>query len=141
MRKPVTDWNKFREGFVRETLRRASFRWPPRGEAVRLARTTRKPNPATGKLCWHVRCAICGKEMLEREGRVDHVEPVVPVSSMQQSPGNQGTGGSSLNLGSYVLRMFPEVSGFQVVCSECHDIKTRSENDARRISRKAGGKG
>jgi hypothetical protein len=139
MKKPITDWNKFRDQFVRETLRRASFRWPPRSEAIKKARTERKTNPATGKLNWHVKCANCHEEVLEKEGRVDHVEPVVPVNKhnlqdMRKTLSDPKYTG--LDLGSYVSRMFPEAGGFQMLCTHCHHDKTARESFQRAEQRK-----
>ena|ERR1700678_1954811 len=144
--KEIKDWDKFRDQFVRETLRRASFRWPARSMALRASRTVRKPNPLTGKMCWWVLCNHCKSVILEREGRVDHVEPVIPV--IGDLPGmRQAAAHSSLAVGSFVLRMFPESTGFQILCGECHARKTAYENRERRESRKlsrereGGGKG
>ena len=123
-KKPITDWDKFRVQFVREALRKASFRWPPRAQAIKAARVQQQINPLTGRICWYVRCAYCTMLMLEREGKVDHVSPFIPVEST----------GEDLN--QHANRMFPTVEGFQVLCKPCHDTKTKGENDARREYRK-----
>ncbi len=135
-RKPIKDINKFREQFVRWTLRRASLRWPPRAEARRNARTGQKINPNTGRLCWHSRCAICSKEYPDKDMELDHVEPVVEpdMREVQQSDVPGGTN-SSYRIGSLVLRMFPEASGLQVLCTDCHSDKTRGENERRKLTR------
>jgi len=120
IKKEITDWDKFRDQFVRWTLRRASFRWPPRGMALKAARVDRGL----------YKCAICNNIYNNREVRVDHVDPVVPVQPMSKESGDR------VDVVGYVLRMFPEVTGFQVLCSNCHDTKTKRENDARRQNRK-----
>jgi 5-methylcytosine-specific restriction endonuclease McrA len=127
MKKPITDWDKFRDQFVRETLRRASFRWPPRSEAMRKARVAR------GLYL----CDACGEKFKTKEVRLDHIKPVVPLPSELQgvreaAPDRPG----ALALGSYVLRMFPESSGFAVLCKGCHDLKTGYERKARNEFRK-----
>ena len=132
MKKPITDWNKFRDQFVRETLRKASFRWPPRTTAIRNARVDRRSNPATGKDCWHVKCALCYNVVMEREARLDHIYPVVPLPGVQE----EGTASSKLNVGDYVLRMFPEAAGFQVLCHSCHSAKTKEETGLRAEARR-----
>lgn len=116
MKKPITDWNKFRDQFVRWTLRRASFRWPPRGEAMKQARVERGL----------YQCALCPGRFKTKEVKLDHINPVVPIVREAVS-----TGGGSLDLGSYVHRMFPEASGFQVLCEGCHLDKTARECEAR----------
>lgn len=119
-KKPITDWDKFREQFVRWTLRRASFRWPPRGEALKAARVERGL----------YRCASCSKIYGNKEVKVDHIEPVVPVQCLSE----RAT--ASETVGRYVLRMFPELAGLQVLCTTCHALKTKGENDARREAKK-----
>lgn len=135
MKKPITDWDKYRIQFVREALRKASFRWPPRGMAIKAARTRQLINPSTGRLCWHVGCAKCNKEILEKEGQLDHIEPAIPVlSSMRGALSNIQD--SAFSLGSLVYRMYPEARGFQVLCAECHAVKTKGENNARREAKR-----
>lgn len=133
-KKPITDWNVYRFQFVRERLRKASFMWPPRGQAIRAARTAQKVNPATGRLCWFVRCAGCQMEFLEKEIKLDHINPVINprVRSVRDNPQLKYT---PAYLGTYVLRMLPTADGFQCLCKSCHDRKTKGENDARRKAR------
>jgi len=117
--KPIKDLDKFREQFVRWTLRRASFRWPPRGEALKAARVDRGI----------YQCNLCKGKFKNKEIKVDHVEPVVPVfvrGAVLKVP----------SLEQYVSRMFPEVAGFQVLCKTCHDSKTKRENEERRANKK-----
>src|ERR1700677_279103 len=119
MKKPIKDLDKFREQFVRWTLRRASFRWPPRGEALKAARIERGL----------YQCNLCKGRFKNKEVKVDHVDPVVPIlsnSCRNVSPSTE----------QFVQRMFPAGEGFQVLCKPCHDNKTRSENEQRRESRK-----
>jgi len=140
MKKPISDWDAYRYSFVKQTLRRSSFRWPPRGEALRAARTSQKPNPVTGRLCWHVSCAGCKQEILEKEAQLDHVEPVIDIlPSVRNVPFNKEK--SEVYLGTLVLKMFPVARGFQVLCETCHKTKTRGENHARLIAKKSGSKG
>lgn len=120
--KPVKDWNKFREQFVRWTLRRASFRWPPRGEALKSARVERG----------QYRCAGCRGIFKNKEVKLDHIEPVVEILSSVR-PSNGET--RPIDLASFVRRLFVEASGFQVLCGECHARKTADENTQRKVAR------
>lgn len=143
---PITDWDAFRLKFVKYTLRRASFSWPPRGQALRAARTTQKINPATGRLCWHVACASCKSEMLEKEGRLDHDKPVVSLKEEEMYGVSIDSSTRAIfYLGTYLFRMFPEANGFKVLCEQCHTTKTKGENSARRANRsgirESGGEG
>ena len=125
MKKPIINLDKFREQFVRWTLRKASFRWPPRGEAMKAARVGR------GLYL----CAICKQTFKNKEVKLDHIEPVVPLCSMRA-----GVEGDvidpTFNVHSFVLRLFCEAGGFQVLCTSCHDVKTKGENDVRRESKR-----
>lgn len=139
MRKPIKDLDKFREQFVRQSLRRDSFRWPPRREAMLAARTERRVNPKTGKLCWHVRCALCQREMLEKEGRLDHVKPagslyesVVAADDDVYMSGLRNESRAAYYMGSFLQRLLCSVEGFQVLCTICHDQKSARERVARK---------
>jgi hypothetical protein len=55
---------------------------------------------------------------------VDHIEPVVDPTS-----GFQGWD-------IYITRMFPEASGWQVLCDPCHDNKTKTESEIRKQRKK-----
>lgn len=100
------------------TLRKASYRWPPRYEAVKLARV--------GKGVYQCRGG-CKKQLKTGEFKVDHINPVV----------NPRLGFTTWD--EYIRRMFCKARGYQVLCKECHDEKTKKENEIRRKvrSRKA----
>ena len=123
MKKPIEDLDKFREQFVRWTLRHASFRWPPRGEAMKLARVDRGLYT----------CASCKGSFKNKEVRLDHIQPVVPTMP-QIDPSGRAIPQS---IGEYVLRMFPPKEGLQVLCSNCHATKTKLENEQRAEGRRA----
>lgn len=113
--------------------------WPPRNMAKNAARTERKVNPATERLCWFVKCAICSIEVIEKEAQLDHINPAVPLqdsymSSVRDRESCSGT--ADQYLGSYMRRMLPEAEGFQVLCRDCHRSKTNEENKVRREYKK-----
>lgn len=129
--KKVLSVDELREKFVREALRKASFRWPPRAEALRNSRVSRKINPATGRLCWYVMCAGCHKYMLEREGELDHVIEAGSIK-VKDIPGMRDNyDARALPIGEFVLRLLCEAGGFQVLCHECHSAKTATTRLAR----------
>jgi hypothetical protein len=102
-------------GFIIATLRRASYRWQPRNEAMKRARIKRG---------WY-KCEMCGKDIRKKEMALDHKLPIVPVTGWDNYDG-------------FIERLFCNVDGFQVICKEtCHHIKTQSENALRRLHKKA----
>lgn len=112
--------DKAATAWIKRKLRRVSLEWPPRTEAKKAARTERRENPKTGRLRWHVECAICGADFPEAEAKMDHINPVVSVE--------KGFTGWQ----AYVLRLFAPIGNWQVLCATCHDGKTKNEGERRR---------
>lgn len=101
--------------WIRSTLRRASMRWKPISEAKIKARRP-KPKSAEGRHKYEYKCANCKKYYPEKIGKkkmieADHIEEVGSLRCAEDLPG-------------FVTRLFCEVDGFQILCVECHDIKT-----------------
>ena len=95
--------------FVVGVLRRASFKWHARTEAMQNARVARG----------QYRCAICGEIFKAKEVDLDHVEPVVDPK----------TGWT--NYDDFIERLFCEADKFQVICNgpgSCHETKTYTED-------------
>lgn len=109
--------------FAVQALRRASLRWRPRNEARILARTERKINDATGRLAWHSKCKTCGLEKPDGQMELDHLVPVI---------GKEGF----TNFDNYIDRLYCEVNNFQILCTNCHDIKSLAEGQIRKKKRK-----
>lgn len=108
------DYNKALKKFLVPTLRRASYRWPGRSEALKLARISRGL----------YKCAICSLYFHNKEIQVDHKEPIIPLD---------GVGFTTWD--NYVKRLLCNVSGFQILCLSCHEVKTTIENNMRLLSR------
>jgi len=91
-------------------LRRLSYQWSPRKEAIKKARVDR------GKY----RCAICQGEMFgPKDIQLDHIQPVIdPHNGFE-------------NWDTYINRLFCEEDGFQVCCKTCHKYKSMMENQIR----------
>lgn len=102
--------DKYRHQFVKNTLRRASFRWPWRNIPVIKARISRGI----------YECSACRRNVANKDKRLDHILPVV----------SEGLG--FIGWDSYVERLLCKASGFQVLCGECHRIKTERENEQRK---------
>ena len=111
-RKPIT-----RKAFVISVIRRATFKWPPRGEAIEKARISRGL----------YRCASCQGEFKNGEYQVDHKVPIVSVKD------------GWTNMDDFINRALPDVDGWQILCITCHNIKTSIEDglrDKNRLKRK-----
>lgn len=87
-------------------LRSASLQWPPKNWAKALARVER------GKY----KCASCEGIFGNKEVVLDHIEPVIDPEV------------GFVDWNSYIERLFCQKEGFQVLCQECHDIKTELED-------------
>lgn len=102
-------------------LRRISYQWPPRKEAIKKGRVER------GKY----RCNICEGIFGPKEIQLDHIIPVI-----DEEDGFQ-------NWDTYLDRLFCDSEGFQVLCKSCHKYKSEFENIVRRQAKndKAGNRG
>ena len=102
-------------------LRKASMYWKPKRKAVINARHGFLVNPLTHRENNAGKCESCNNRFLEKELKADHINPVVPVE------GFEGDTFLGINWTEYIRRMFVEVHGYQVLCKECHDKKTKEE--------------
>ena len=118
------DWTLARfNSFVKSALRSASQRWPPKYKCLNEAKVGKKINWKTGRLAEHYKCNSCKKEFPAKEVQVDHVIPIVPV-----------TGFTSWD--EVVDNMFCEAENLQVLCTECHSVKSLRERQERKINGK-----
>lgn len=99
--------------FIIPKLRSASYRWKYRSEAIKKARKSRGVYG----------CAMCGCDMKAKQFAVDHVDPVVALD------------GWDGNLDTYIRRMLVRTKGWQVLCHMCHDMKTDTEVQIRKMHR------
>lgn len=93
-------------------IRRASYRWPPRNEALKRARVERGL----------YKCAQCSGIFSREFVVIDHKIPVV---------GSEGF----TTWDEYIERMFCNVDNFQILCFIDHEIKTKEEAHARKAHR------
>ena len=95
--------------FIKSTLRRASLRWKPRSEALKLARKERGL----------YQCAMC--ENLVKNGNyiLDHINPVVPIT------------GSNITIEQWIRGLLVKAEEFQLLCKVCSDAKTAVEDKMR----------
>lgn len=99
--------------WIRSALRSKSLRWPPRGEALKLARRSYKgPNK---RQQWEYGCALCNHWYNAKQVVVDH-HPVAAGSIL-----------SVEDIGPFANNLYCEVENLRVLCKPCHDIHTLAE--------------
>jgi 5-methylcytosine-specific restriction endonuclease McrA len=128
--------NKKLKNWVISVLRKASYRWKPRGAVKKAAKVA-----TASYVCYN--CDIVfytGKreikgllleelELLKRpykKGKVhvDHIAPIVPMDGFKN--------GQEFDFNEYIENMYCEEDGLQILCAECHKAKTEVENTLRR---------
>jgi hypothetical protein len=119
-------WTEARyRSFVKDNLRRATMKWGPISECLKLARVRRG---------WYL-CNICKEEIPAsikvdvtlKNGRtqakrvknaiVDHTNPIIDPTI------------GWVSWDDCIERMFCELENLQCVCKACHDIKTAQEKE------------
>ena len=111
-------WTKARmDGFIKSLLRAGSMKWPPKNEVLREARMRRGIYKCSG-CCKPVPASLPpkpGNKRRIKNALVDHIEPII-------SPTIGFT-----NWDDVIAKMFCEADNLQVLCHECHQIKTNFE--------------
>lgn len=115
-------------------LRQLSYSHPSRKHAEDRA----KRGPATFE-CAHCSCYVYtgSKELHEieliknknyKKGKIkrDHIEPIVPTNGFKRG---------FWDWHEYIERMFCGVNGYQILCEDCHDVKTKLETQQRKDQR------
>lgn len=111
-------WTEARyNSFIKSALRAASHRWPPKWECLKLARIARGTYTCAGYNCnsHEVPASIKlgrGKKRTKNIF-VDHISPV-------GGPDEGGWDG-------VIERLYCELDGLQILCKQCHDLKTKDE--------------
>jgi hypothetical protein len=105
-------FEKEQKAFVISQLRKASYKWKYRTDAIKKARIDRGV----------YKCASCYKLMGPKDFAVDHKDPVVDERGF-------------VDWNTYVPRMICHTDNWQVICKPCHNIKTQQEKESRKIYR------
>lgn len=107
--KDIDPVKQFRE-WMKNTLRRSFFRYWERTKAIQAARVDRGL----------YKCASCLIVSKMEGHHIDHIEPVVETSV------------GFVNWDTYIKRLFCPASNLQLLCSTCHKIKTKKEQEERK---------
>lgn len=124
-------WTEARfNSFIKNALRAASLKWPPKFNVRTAARTSRGVYLCAGysRQPHSVRASLPPKKGNKKRinnVQVDHVKPVI----------DPRTGFTSWD--NVIKRMFCEAEGLQVLCHDCHQKKTKAEREeAKEFNRK-----
>jgi 5-methylcytosine-specific restriction endonuclease McrA len=113
---PSKPWTDARlKAFIISGLRAASRRYPPKFQTLNEAKTTRRINPATGRLCQFYKCNACKEEFPAKDVAVDHKKAVVDPKV------------GFVDWNTFIERLFCDKKNLQVLCHQCHKAKTLKE--------------
>lgn len=114
-------WTEGRlKSFITSTIRAGFRRYPPKYEALKLAKVGKKVNESSGRLAEHYRCRGCSKDFPASQVQVDHISPAV-------SPEEGFT-----TWDSFINNLYCDVSNLQVLCIPCHSKKSSEERKIRK---------
>ena len=100
--------------FIRSALRQKSRWWKPITQCKLSSRRPYKGPLKRQK--FEYQCNKCKKWFPEKKINVDHIQPAGSLNCSADLPG-------------FVERLFCEVDNLQVLCTQCHDIKTKNERN------------
>lgn len=99
-------------GMIRAALRSKSRWWKP---ILMCKQTSRRLYKGTNKRQkYEYQCNVCKEWFKDKDVNVDHIIPCGSLNSFADLPG-------------FVERLFIESDGLQVICSGCHNEKTKEE--------------
>ena len=99
--------------FIRSLLRAGFRKWGVKTDILQASR-----RPKKGHKRFEYQCNDCKKWFPNSGVEVDHIEPAGSLKCYEDLPG-------------FVMRLFPEIEGLQVLCKVCHLKKTNLERKAR----------
>jgi hypothetical protein len=103
-----------KKNFAIAGLRRQSYKWPARSEALRNGKIGR--NQYICKMCSATK--VYGRKDIQ----LDHIDPIVPLTGW-------------VSFDSFIDRLFCETKDLQVLCKAHHKEKTDKERKKRKIYR------
>ena len=102
--------------FIRSALRQKSRWWKPITQCKMKARRSYEgPNK---RQRFEYQCAQCLNFFPEKKINVDHIIPAGTLRCADDLPG-------------FVERLFCEEDNLQVLCEDCHDVKTKNDKNGK----------
>jgi 5-methylcytosine-specific restriction endonuclease McrA len=108
------------KSFITSTLRGGFRRYPPKYEVLKEAFVDKRINLKSGRLSAHYICNYCSGVFPTKEVNVDHVIPIVSTSK------------GFTTWDDFISNLFCPKENLQVLCTECHTSKTKTENTKRK---------
>jgi len=108
-------------GMIKSCLRRASRWWKPIAN-VRLKARRNYTGPLK-RLKYEYKCSVCLDYFPATQIQIDHILPVGSLNKAEDLPG-------------VVERLFCEEDNLQAICSSCHLIKSRTDNELLKENKK-----
>jgi len=102
--------------FIRSALRQKSRWWKPISLAKQKAK--RKYKGSNRRQKFEYQCNKCKNWFPDKLINVDHINPAGSLKCANDLPG-------------FVERLFCEIDNLQVLCSNCHNEKTKKEKDSK----------
>lgn len=104
---------------IRSCLRNHFRYWKPMQDAKKLSRRL-KPKRKKGRHKYEYQCNHCEEWFQEKEVQIDHIIPAGRLRSYE-------------DIGKFVEKLTPEgIDSYQVLCKNCHQIKTNKEKQERK---------
>jgi len=117
------------KALIKEALRRAFSRSDLRRSVIEKSIVTNYKNVTRRRVKTWCKCNICNKLDAISYMVVDHINPVVPVTTPFED----------MSIEDLLLNVFCSETNLQTLCKECHYIKSGNENKARRAWKKENG--
>jgi 5-methylcytosine-specific restriction endonuclease McrA len=97
-------------GFIRSGLRQKSMKWPPKYDVMNKAK--RPYNGPDKRRKFEYLCAGCEQWCAGKDVAVDHIVECGSLKTFEDLP-------------RFVATLFCEEDNLQVLCKDCHNIKTQ----------------
>jgi 5-methylcytosine-specific restriction endonuclease McrA len=113
--------NKREQGLLKGALRRVFARSELRNKVLKAAIVKHSDSSRPRVKTW-VKCKECGKLEAKSYMVVDHIDPLIPLNSSFEE----------MSVDEVINRLWCDEKNLQVLCKDCHNIKTKQETKIRR---------